>query len=112
MRAAQIYRNGILAGVLIEESRKSYVFRYEDSYFIDSKQPAVSLTLPKTAQEYHSRFLFPFFSNMLSEGSNRRLQSLLLKIDENDDFGLLLETAQIDTVGAVTVKKIDNKYEL
>jgi HipA-like protein len=37
---------------------------------------------------------------------NRRLQSTLLKIDEEDNFGLLMATAQYDTIGAVTVKPI------
>ena len=41
---------------------------------------------------------------MLSEGSNRQIQSMLLHIDENDDFGIMLATAQTDTIGAVTVK--------
>lgn len=37
--------------------------------------------------------LVPYFFNMLSEGANRQLQSTLLHIDENDDFGILLATA-------------------
>jgi serine/threonine-protein kinase HipA len=32
---------------------------------------------------------------------------MLLHIDENDDFGILLATAQLDTIGAVTIKPID-----
>jgi serine/threonine-protein kinase HipA len=43
---------------------------------------------------------------MLSEGVNRKLQSLYLRIDENDHFGLLAATAQTDTIGAITVKPI------
>jgi serine/threonine-protein kinase HipA len=43
---------------------------------------------------------------MLSEGVNRDLQSVLLKIDEEDHFGLLAATAQVDSIGAVTVKPI------
>jgi serine/threonine-protein kinase HipA len=43
---------------------------------------------------------------MLSEGVNRKLQSKHLKIDEEDDFGLLAATAQCDTIGAITVKPI------
>jgi hypothetical protein len=38
---------------------------------------------------------------MLSEGVNRQLQCRLLKIDEQDNFGLLAATAQYDTIGAV-----------
>ena len=43
---------------------------------------------------------------MLSEGVNKKLQSTQLKIDEEDSFGLLMATAQNDTIGAVTVKPI------
>lgn len=104
MRKADIYRNGLLAGNLTEEDRTSYIFRYDDKYFNDSSCPAISLTLPKSQQEYHSGYLFPFFYNMLSEGVNKKLQSIQLKIDEEDSFGFLLATAQYDTIGAVTVK--------
>ncbi|MDR0572726.1 MAG: HipA N-terminal domain-containing protein [Tannerella sp.] len=106
MRKAAIYRNGKRAGILTEESRNKYIFRYEDAYFADSRQPPVSLTLPKTQQEYESNCLFPFFFNMLSEGANRKLQCTQLRIDENDNFGLLMATAQQDAAGAITVKPV------
>ncbi|GHT55408.1 phosphatidylinositol kinase [Bacteroidia bacterium] len=106
MRKAEIYRNGKLAGSLIEENRNKYLFRYEATYFADSEQPPISLTLPKTQREYASDYLFPFFFNMLSEGVNRKLQSTQLRIDENDNFGLLLATAQYDTTGAITIKPL------
>ena len=109
MRAIEIYRNGILAGTLKEENRQHFVFSYDDNYFSDANKPAISLTLPKTQKEYSSEFLFPFFFNMLSEGVNRKLQSTQLKIDEEDNFGLLMATAQHDTIGAVTVKPIATK---
>ena len=104
MRTLEIYRNGILAGLLIEENRKHYIFRYDEAYFMDENKPAISLMLPKTQKEFSSEFLFPFFFNVLSEGVNRKLQSVQLKIDEDDNFGLLAATAQYDTIGAVTVK--------
>lgn len=106
MRQAEVYMNTVLAGILTEENRNSFVFQYNETYFADQNKPAVSLTLPKTQKEFHSKFLFPVFSNILSEGANRKLQSRLLKIDEEDDFGILLATAQYDTVGAITVKAI------
>ena len=109
MRAAEIYCNKVLAGILVEKNRKSYIFRYDDKYFNDTGKPAISLTLSKSQQEYHSEFLFPFFSNMLSEGVNKKLQNIQLKIDEKDDFGLLLATARFDTPGAVTVKPVQLK---
>ncbi|WP_373523773.1 HipA N-terminal domain-containing protein [Aquiflexum sp.] len=109
MRKAKVYRNGILAGVLIEEDRKHFVFRYEDSYFNDPEKPAISLTLPKTQQEYHSEYIFPFFSNMIAEGSNLAIQSTYLKIDERDVLSLLGATAESDSIGAVTVKLIETE---
>ncbi|MBI2271909.1 MAG: HipA N-terminal domain-containing protein [Bacteroidetes bacterium] len=109
MRAMEIYRNGTLAGILTEENRQHFVFRYDDTYFNDANKPAISLTLPKIQKEYSSEFLFPFFFNMLSEGVNRKLQCTQLRIDEEDNFGLLMATAQYDTIGAVTVKPIAAK---
>ena len=107
MRRAEVYRNGILAGTLSETDKGSYSFTYDSVYFNDNSKPGISLTIPKTQLAHHSEHLFPFFYNMLSEGTNRELQSKQLKIDEKDFFGLLLATAQYDTVGAITVKEID-----
>jgi serine/threonine-protein kinase HipA len=105
MRKVAVYRNQIYAGELTEEG-KSYLFRYDDAYYADASKPAISLTFPKSQQEYRSPFLFPFFFNMLSEGVNRKWQQRVLRLDEHDDFGLLAETAQNDTIGAITIKPI------
>lgn len=106
MRQAVVYNNGRLAGILTEYSASDYVFRYEDSYYADKSAPAISLTLPKSRQEYRQAFLFPFFANMLSEGHNRTVQARIHKLDRSDDFGVLLATAHTDTPGAITVKAL------
>lgn len=106
MRKAGVYRNGVLAGVLTETDNSTYVFTYNETYFNDNTKSGISLTLPKKQMEYKAEHLFPFFYNMLSEGTNRVVQSKQLKIDENDFFGLLLATAQFDTIGAITVKQV------
>lgn len=106
MRQVEVYRNGIFAGILAEVNHQQFVFKYDDVYFNDASKPAISLTLPKTQKEYSSKYLFPFFFNMLSEGVNRKLQSKQLRIDEEDNFGLLMATAQFDTIGTITVKPI------
>lgn len=62
--------------------------------------------MPVRREPYRSSHLFPYFFNMLSEGSNRQVQSMLYHIDENDDFGIMLATAQYDTIGAVTIKEL------
>jgi serine/threonine-protein kinase HipA len=107
MRRAEIYRNDILAGILTETDSGTYVFTYDSMYFNDNTKPGISLTLTKKQSVYNSGHLFPFFYNMLSEGTNRLVQAKQLKIDENDFFGLLLATAQYDTIGAITVKQIN-----
>lgn len=112
MRQAGIYRNGILAGILTEEDSSNgtgYVFRYDDTYFADKEKYAISLTMPKTQQEYRSEKIFPFFSNMIAEGANLAIQSRHLKIDERDVLSLLLATGGTDTIGAITVRQISQK---
>jgi serine/threonine-protein kinase HipA len=107
MRKLGVYRNKEFAGMLTEVSREAYVFEYDEAYYKDSSKPPISLTIPKSQKEFNSSFLFPCFFNMLSEGVNRQLQCRLLKIDEQDHFGLLSATAQYDTIGAITVKPIE-----
>ena len=106
MRKAEVYNHGRLAGLLTEVSPSEFVFRYDDAYFADKGAPAISLTLPKNKQEYQSVWLFPFFANMLSEGHNRTVQAAIHKLDRDDDFGILLATAQTDTPGSVTIKPL------
>ena len=106
MRRAQVFSNGVLAGMLTETDSGKYIFCYDDSFLIDEKQTAISLSFPKSQREFTSETLFPFFFNMLSEGTNKAIQCKTLKIDENDAFGLLLATAHTDTIGAIIVKKI------
>lgn len=106
MRQAQVYSNGVLAGLLTETDSGKYIFCYDDAFLMDEKQTAIGLSFPKKQREFFSETLFPFFFNMLSEGANKVIQCQTLKIDENDAFGLLLATAHTDTIGAITVKKI------
>ena len=106
MRAAKIYMNKVAAGTLTENSDGAFTFRYDDDYFFNPEYSSISLTLPKTRQEYRSKTFFPFFSNMQSEGANKQFQCRKFRIDEDDAFGLLMATAHSDVVGAVTVKKI------
>lgn len=104
MRRAEVYRNGVFAGWLTEDNNGQYIFTYDDLYFADADKAAISLTLPKTKLEYRSEQLFPFFSNMLAEGEQKKMQSYLWKVDEQDQFGLLMRTATADTIGNITVK--------
>lgn len=106
MRVAEIFTNGVLAGTLSETDEGKYIFKYDNAYLLDSRNRAISLSLPKRKEAFIADELFPFFYNMLSEGANKALQCMTLKIDENDAFGLLLATADNDTIGAITVKQL------
>ena len=108
MRQGEVLYNNLLAGVLTETDGGGYIFHYADNYFFNTTYPAISVTLPKNKQQHRSSFLFPFFFNMISEGVNKKLQSRMLKIDEEDYFGLLLKTAAHETIGAITVREIND----
>lgn len=105
MRKAAVYSNKELVGYLTENDDSSFMFVYDVEYLVTPVCDAVSLTLPLRPEPYECKTLFPFFFNMLSEGNNKAIQCSRLKIDENDFFGLLLATATVDTIGAITVIK-------
>ena len=99
MRQCEVYIHGIRAGMLTEDDNRKYTFTYDAAYLLGKGNPPVSLTLPLRSEPYHSPYLF-------AEGENRQVQSQILHIDADDDFGILLATAQTDTIGAVTIKPI------
>lgn len=105
VRQAEVFVNECRAGVLRQELGR-YVFAYDEDYFADARQPAVSLSLAKSQRVYVAPVLFPFFSGLLTEGTNHSLQTRVLHLDERDDFALLLATAGRQTIGAVTVREL------
>jgi HipA-like protein len=104
MKRAEVLSNGRRVGLLSREGSK-YVFHYDDEY-LQSNEPAISLSLPKTRQTYIANYLFPFFAGLLSEGTNKSLQTRQLHLDEADDFSRLLLTAHTQTIGAITVREV------
>lgn len=100
---AIVYYNEIPAGELIKNPG-GYVFRYFQDYLICSDNPAISLSFPKQTEPFTSEYLFPFFFGLLSEGENKDIVCSRLKIDKNDYFQLLIQTAAVETIGAITVR--------
>ncbi len=109
MRQASIVFKGQQAGILAQLDEGSFTFQYDPSWVHDWSKPPISLTLPKTEKLYHAAFLFPFFYNMLPEGTNKQAVCRLNRIDRDDHFGLLMVIAKNDTIGAVRVLEIDNR---
>ena len=60
MKQADIYRKGILAGVLTEDGGE-YRFYYDEAYLRREDAKPISLTLPLQAEGFVSPVLFPFF---------------------------------------------------
>lgn len=106
MRKAQILYKDEEAGLITQHDDGSFIFNYNHDWIADKNKPSISLTLPKAEKEFYSKFLFPFFYNMLPEGSNKQVVCKLNRIDQTDYFGLLMTTAKYDSIGAVRVIKI------
>lgn len=103
MRQLSVYYNNKKAGVLTERHLGSgYEFRYDPAYLLSGGK-SISVTLPKNREIFKSETLFPFFTNMLPEGTNRSIICRRLRIDEKDFFGLLSAMAGKDFIGAVHV---------
>ena len=99
-----VYYSDILAGILTRTTQ-GFSFEYKPDY-LQSNFPAISFSFPKSDKHYFSDKLFPFFSGLLAEGTNKMIQCRTLKIDENDDFTRLLKTANTETIGAITIREL------
>ncbi len=108
MRRAKILYKNEEAGTLTQYDDGSFSFYYNDEWYTNNSKHSISLTLPKSVKEFRAKHLFPFFYNMLPEGSNRQVVCKLNKIDSEDYFGLLVTTACYDSIGAVRVIKIED----
>lgn len=104
LRKAQVFYDSELAGYLAETS-EGYTFQY-DSEFL-KKDISISISLPPREEPYKSKELFHFFKGLLPEGWYLNIVSTTQKIDSKDALGLLIGTAGVDTIGAVTVRKED-----
>ncbi len=107
MREAKVFFKDEEAGILSQHDDGTFTFRYHDSWMVSDKNSNISLSLPKTKQTFHSPFLFPFFFNMLPEGSNKQVVCQHNRIDTDDYFGILMTVCQNDSIGAVRVVKMD-----
>lgn len=100
MKIADIYVNGVFAGLLTELNKNHYVFEYLSNY----QGMPVSLTMPLVQKKYEFHQFPPFFDGLLPEGI--MLIQLLKqnKIDSQDFLTQLIQVGE-DLVGNVTVKK-------
>lgn len=108
MRKLEVYNNETKAGILTEQNPgRGYTFVYIPAYLV-SGLPPVSLTLPKSQEAYESEFLFPFFTNLLPEGANRKVICREKRIDDKDFFGMLMATVGTDMIGSVNFREVEH----
>lgn len=105
MRKVEVYVDNRHAGLLTEWNVGDYEFAYDTDYLANSQMPPVSLTLPKRSETYRSDHIFPFFTNLLPEGANRKAMCTAHKVDEQDFFGMLQMICGMDCIGNVTLRK-------
>ena len=104
LRKGQVFFNKDLAGD-ISETKDGYFFKYDKDFL--KKNIPISVSLPLREKPYESKELFSFFKGLLPEGWYLDIVSATQKVDREDLFGVLLCTTSGDTIGAVTVRKIE-----
>ena len=105
MQRGKVFRNNIFTGLLTKFNDNSYSFVYDEEYLNKENAKPISLTLPLQKKEFTSKYLFPFFYNLLAEGKLKDIQCKELRIDMNDDFSRLLLTTKENTIGSITIEK-------
>ncbi len=105
MQKAKVFRNNNFVGFLTKFREDKYSFIYDKEYLKKDDAKAISLNLPLRQEEFSSKYLFPFFYNLLAEGKLKDIQCRELRIDKDDDFSRLLLTARENTIGSITIQK-------
>ena len=107
MRQTEIYRKGILAGILTEEGGE-YRFCYDGAYLAHEDAQPVSLTLPLQAEAFVSPVLFPFFDGLIPEGWLLDVALRNTDISILDRMSLLLLCCKV-CIGSVSVVPINKE---
>jgi len=106
LRKGKVFFNSGLAG-RISETKDGYLFEYDKEFL--KKNIPISISLPPREAPYESKELFSFFKGILPEGWYLDIVAAIQKVDREDLFGILLCTTNVDTIGAVTIRKIGDK---
>ncbi len=107
MRQTEIYRKGILAGILTEDGGE-YRFCYDNSYLTRDDAMPISLTLPLQEEAFVSPVLFPFFDGLIPEGWLLDVALRNTDISILDRMSLLLLCCK-ECIGSVSVVPIKKK---
>lgn len=103
-RKAYVHIRKQFAGIL-KETESGYSFKYDEEYLNQPNSSSISLTMPKTNEEYTSKYLFPFFDGLIPEGWLLNVVIHNWKLDLNDRFGILLIACR-DSIGNVSIDEV------
>ena len=106
-RLGRVYFNDVVA-VTIEQADGVYRFQYDQSYLHDSKNKAISVTLPLQAEAFTDKNMIPFFDGLIPEGWLLNIAVTNWKLDQRDRMSLLLTLCN-DCIGAVKVIDISEQ---
>ena len=106
MRQAEIYRKGMLAGILTEDGGE-YRFCYDKAYLESEGAQPVSLTLPLQSEAFVSTVLFPFFDGLIPEGWLLDVALRNTDISILDRMSLLLLCCK-ECIGSISVVSKSN----
>ncbi|MFP3766177.1 HipA N-terminal domain-containing protein [Prevotella intermedia] len=109
MREAQIYRKGVLAGILTEDDGE-YRFCYDGTYLAQEDALPISLMLPLQAEPFVSLILFPFFDGLIPEGWLLDVALRNADVSVLDRMSLLLLCCK-ECIGAVSVVAINSEED-
>lgn len=104
IRKARVLKNGKTAGYLLANKRK-FVFLYDRDYLANGGT-SIAITFPKAKRIFSSQHLFPFFSGLLPDGESKANICKRLRLDSRNEFEMLQELAQNETIGDITVQRI------
>ncbi len=106
MKRGRVFYQHVPAGI-IEENDDGYLFQYDLSY-LQGSYPAISVTLPKQEEPFHSTVMFPFFDGLIPEGWLLDIAVKTWKTDTRDRMELLLSTCS-DVIGAVSITRYEDE---
>jgi len=96
-RSLNVYLFGKKAGVLTEDEQSRLSFKYEP----DAKAP-LSVRMPVRKEEYPHDYAYPFFENLIPEGSPLEIITDRMRIPENNPFSILDKIGG-DCAGAIAL---------
>ena len=89
MNNLSVYMNGVIVGVLSQDSGGMLSFGYRQEWIDNPSAMPLSYSLPICEKKFNDRICRPFFAGILPEAAPRKLISEILGISYGNDFALL-----------------------